>query len=286
MTWERKRLSTAFEEDDVPVFDEIDPLQHHHHSHYSHPHHQHYAATAPLQQHASFPDPVYQHYHHEQPHSAQPQPLFHPHESAYAQQQQQPTPSYAPEGGPWHASARPVEQHLPDGTVGLGLEMSVEELHLAASTSSTIGSDGGGVAPYQVQVQPQLLQTAPPAAFIVPPAGAPAGTVLFVPHGTAPPPHSQPFLPTPQQQQHGILVPSSSLPLAPQPQLDPASSARARLEAEIKAYLRAENRLELGEKTVVVMNPKIAQRSYGTEKRCVSFASVLPPFKLIVLPLL
>ena len=37
-------------------------------------------------------------------------------------------------------------------------------------------------------------------------------------------------------------------------------------------YVRASNRLAFGERTVIVMSSKVAQKSYGTEKRCVALA--------------
>jgi len=37
----------------------------------------------------------------------------------------------------------------------------------------------------------------------------------------------------------------------------------------IDQYVRAPNRLAFGERTVIVMSSKVAQKSYGTEKRCV-----------------
>jgi hypothetical protein len=37
----------------------------------------------------------------------------------------------------------------------------------------------------------------------------------------------------------------------------------------IDMYVRTPNRLALGERTVIVMSSKVAQKSYGTEKRCV-----------------
>jgi recombining binding protein suppressor of hairless len=35
----------------------------------------------------------------------------------------------------------------------------------------------------------------------------------------------------------------------------------------IDQYVRAPNRLAFGERTVIVMSSKVAQKSYGTEKR-------------------
>ena len=37
-------------------------------------------------------------------------------------------------------------------------------------------------------------------------------------------------------------------------------------------YVRTPNRLAFGERTVIVMSSKVAQKSYGTEKRCVALA--------------
>ncbi|KPV75070.1 uncharacterized protein RHOBADRAFT_53968 [Rhodotorula graminis WP1] len=52
----------------------------------------------------------------------------------------------------------------------------------------------------------------------------------------------------------------------------------ARVQREVREYLAADNGMALGEKTVVVMNPKIAQRSYGTEKRLLA----PPPMALLL----
>ena len=37
-------------------------------------------------------------------------------------------------------------------------------------------------------------------------------------------------------------------------------------------YVRTPNRLAFGERTVIVMSSKVAQKSYGTEKRCVALS--------------
>lgn len=39
----------------------------------------------------------------------------------------------------------------------------------------------------------------------------------------------------------------------------------------IKKYINSTNRLMVGERTVMVLNPRIVQRSYGTEKRLVLY---------------
>lgn len=40
-----------------------------------------------------------------------------------------------------------------------------------------------------------------------------------------------------------------------------------KLKAEIRAYLIAENPIAAGEQTVIITTSKVAQKSYGTEKR-------------------
>ena len=37
----------------------------------------------------------------------------------------------------------------------------------------------------------------------------------------------------------------------------------------VEQYIRTSNRLAFGERSVIVMSSKVAQKSYGTEKRCV-----------------
>ena len=44
---------------------------------------------------------------------------------------------------------------------------------------------------------------------------------------------------------------------------------RARCSPYLDQYVRTPNRLAFGERTVIVMSSKVAQKSYGTEKRCV-----------------
>ncbi|GAA5958315.1 hypothetical protein JCM21900_001349 [Sporobolomyces salmonicolor] len=88
---------------------------------------------------------------------------------------------------------------------------------------------------------------------------------------------SQPYL------FYSTQVPAS-MPYAPATemlQLDyeqSAEEARAIRDEEIRRYLRAENKLDVGERTVLVLNPKIAQRSYGTEKRLLA----PPPMALLL----
>lgn len=40
-----------------------------------------------------------------------------------------------------------------------------------------------------------------------------------------------------------------------------------KLKSAIQSYLRADNPIEAGERTVIIMTSKVAQKSYGTEKR-------------------
>lgn len=54
----------------------------------------------------------------------------------------------------------------------------------------------------------------------------------------------------------------------------PASSRTTQLTANaikmkpaIQAYLHADDPIEAGERTVIIMTSKVAQKSYGTEKR-------------------
>ncbi|GAA5916000.1 uncharacterized protein JCM6883_006246 [Sporobolomyces salmoneus] len=41
-------------------------------------------------------------------------------------------------------------------------------------------------------------------------------------------------------------------------------------ESEIRDYIRATDKLQAGERTVLILNPRIAQRSYGTERRLIN----------------
>ena len=45
----------------------------------------------------------------------------------------------------------------------------------------------------------------------------------------------------------------------------------------IDQYIRTPNRLAFGERTVIVMSSKVAQKSYGTEKRYVFIIAFEPP---------
>lgn len=40
-----------------------------------------------------------------------------------------------------------------------------------------------------------------------------------------------------------------------------------KMKPAIQAYLHAHNPIEAGERTVIIMTSKVAQKSYGTEKR-------------------
>ncbi|GAA5862954.1 hypothetical protein JCM8547_003632 [Rhodosporidiobolus lusitaniae] len=203
----------------------------------------------------------------------QPQPGYStPNPQPVQQQQQQqqhsyapPTPTYGPNG--WDSQQQqqlngPVVQHLADGTVGLGLEIGVEELHIAPHAAAT----SGGIAPGIYLDMPgqhaqQQLVLAPESSS----SGHEKGWVSYAPS------HQQQLLQVQQQQQ-----PPQQLV-----QYDSAAGEEARqrrLEGEIRAFLRAENKLEFGQKTVIVMSPKIAQRSYGTEKRLLA----PPPMALLL----
>ena len=70
------------------------------------------------------------------------------------------------------------------------------------------------------------------------------------------------YYPSPAYQQPFDLLP------APPAQHDPNSDLQRGLrEEEIRKYLRATDKLQAGERTVLIFNPRIAQRSYGTERR-------------------
>ncbi|GAA5874429.1 hypothetical protein JCM16303_005851 [Sporobolomyces ruberrimus] len=58
-----------------------------------------------------------------------------------------------------------------------------------------------------------------------------------------------------------------SLPRPPQRINASLEDTRRVRESEIRDYLRATDKLQAGERTVLVLNPRIAQRSYGTERR-------------------
>lgn len=47
------------------------------------------------------------------------------------------------------------------------------------------------------------------------------------------------------------------------------NGARPTHSPYLDQYVRTPNRLAFGERTVIVMSSKVAQKSYGTEKRCV-----------------
>ncbi|GAA5820719.1 hypothetical protein JCM11251_003127 [Rhodosporidiobolus azoricus] len=203
-----------------------------------------------------------------------------------------------------HHQLDPHGQQLPlDGTVGLGLEMGVEELHLNNTSTTPLQSDGvsptafvsggavGGVVGGMVyeyepssgqhqhqhahQLQGPLLHHSQSQPELYQSGGS--SEVLYYPQQQQrQQQHQQSARPTRRQQQnpHQRQHPQQQ----PYPASTDAEQAKSRLEQEIRAYLRAENRLELGEKTVVVMSPKIAQRSYGTEKRLLA----PPPMALLL----
>ncbi|GAA6023559.1 hypothetical protein JCM11491_005344 [Sporobolomyces phaffii] len=58
-----------------------------------------------------------------------------------------------------------------------------------------------------------------------------------------------------------------ALPLPP-PRINASlEDTRRTREREIRDYIRATDKLQAGERTVLILNPRIAQRSYGTERR-------------------
>lgn len=170
---------------------------------------------------------------------------------------------------PMSAHAPSVGVSLQDlDPVGLGLEMGVEEMHLAG----TGGASRGPGAPLSLSAPPSAMLGLAPAAMYDPYGGGPYDLAVQQQQ------HHGGVLQQQQQQAYEDLILASAGSAA---QISRARNVRAsppsaedqheRLQREIEEYLASPNRLELGERTVVVMNPKIAQRSYGTEKRCVTF---------------
>ncbi|BGP16727.1 hypothetical protein JCM10213_009145 [Rhodosporidiobolus nylandii] len=153
------------------------------------------------------------------------------------------------------------EQQLrADGNVGLGLEMGVEEMHLAASSAAVAS---GALAPSafgEGSFGTFDLTTSTPSSSA-------ASTSLSQPYLSRSPSH--PFL----HSSHSMAATGSVASTLSEPE-----DVRRQLEGEIRAYLGSENRMEMGERTVVVMNPRIAQRSYGNEKRLLA----PPPLALLL----
>ncbi|GJN90934.1 hypothetical protein Rhopal_003948-T1 [Rhodotorula paludigena] len=159
--------------------------------------------------------------------------------------------------------------------VGLGLEMGVEDMHLAG----TGGASRGPGAPLSLSAPPSAMLGVAPAAMYDPYGGGPYDLAIQQQQ------HHGGVLQQQQQQAYEDLILASAGSAA---QISRARNLRAsppsaedqheRLQREIEEYLASPNRLELGERTVVVMNPKIAQRSYGTEKRLLA----PPPMALLL----
>ncbi|GAA5910395.1 hypothetical protein JCM6882_007346 [Rhodosporidiobolus microsporus] len=210
---------------------------------------------------------------------------------SYAQQQQQ-KPHAQLQPHPHHPNRHGHGQVPLDGTVGLGLEMGVEEMRLEPGPSPPYGAEGmdgsGGLAPaafgagmayahlqqhqqqhhqHQQQQQP-FLHHSQSHPQLGQQQAASSSSLLYYPQSSHPHPHSTAHShgPAHAHQQNALAYGGD------------ADEAKRRLEDEIRAYLRSENRLELGERTVVVMSPKIAQRSYGTEKRLLA----PPPLALLL----
>ncbi|GAA6056291.1 hypothetical protein JCM3770_006760 [Rhodotorula araucariae] len=136
-----------------------------------------------------------------------------------------------------HASAMSGADTLPPaGTVGLGLEMGVEEMHLEGAAAAVAGevalSAIYGTTRQEAYDPTGVLQAQQQAAY--------AELLLTDARAQS---HAQTERAVRERDRHD------------------------RVQSEIRDYLAAENGMELGEKTVVIMNPKIAQRSYGNEKR-------------------
>ncbi|GAA5896744.1 hypothetical protein JCM8208_007074 [Rhodotorula glutinis] len=159
-------------------------------------------------------------------------------------------PSVGPSGwsvvapaGSLDAAASGAGAGLPlDGTVGLGLEleMGLEEVRLAVA-AACVAPDamyGGG--------------------------GGPGLGASYDPRGV---------LQAQQEAAYQELLVAESHALARHD-----GGQQARVQREVREYLAADNGMALGEKTVVIMAPKIAQRSYGTEKRLLA----PPPMALLL----
>ncbi|GAA5967637.1 hypothetical protein JCM11641_005718 [Rhodosporidiobolus odoratus] len=151
----------------------------------------------------------------------------------------------------------PAMQVPSEGKLGLGLEMNVEEMHLsatAAATAAGIVTPTPFSAPHAQSAALSSLSSIPPSVTST--ASCP---------------------PYPQQTRHDFSSCSGAHATAYESPIDAEEQPR-RLDAEIREYLRSENKLSLGEKTVVIMNPRTAQRSYGTEKRLLA----PPPMSLLL----
>ncbi|BGP25114.1 hypothetical protein JCM10295v2_004034 [Rhodotorula toruloides] len=162
----------------------------------------------------------------------------------------------------------------PFETVGLGLEMGVEEMTLAPPQPPQhpvqVPSPITPVTPANfahqrysssvpVSVDPGEVLYAPPSAFST--ASADVG-----------------ILEQQQQAAYEELFRHQQAELAVSTQQYGVASQQVRLEKEVQEYVHAEDRMALGEKTVVILNPKIAQRSYGNEKRLLA----PPPMALLL----
>uniref|UniRef100_A0A0K3CDC4 BY PROTMAP: gi/472583079/gb/EMS20733.1/ transcription factor [Rhodosporidium toruloides NP11] gi/647397300/emb/CDR40270.1/ RHTO0S05e00430g1_1 [Rhodosporidium toruloides] n=1 Tax=Rhodotorula toruloides TaxID=5286 RepID=A0A0K3CDC4_RHOTO len=162
----------------------------------------------------------------------------------------------------------------PFETVGLGLEIGVEEMHLAPPpppqqqapspitpvTPVDFAHQSYSSASIPVSVDPGEVLYAAPSAFST--TSAEVG-ILEQQQQEA---YDELF----RRQQQGEFAVSR--------QPYGVESQQVRLEKEVQEYVHAEDRMTLGEKTVVILNPKIAQRSYGNEKRLLA----PPPMALLL----
>ncbi|WVQ82977.1 hypothetical protein IAT38_005115 [Cryptococcus sp. DSM 104549] len=63
------------------------------------------------------------------------------------------------------------------------------------------------------------------------------------------------------------LSPLGQPPFSAAPSTSPVNPNPSEMDLMVRQYVQAPNRLALGERKIVVMSPKVGQKSYGTEKR-------------------
>ncbi|BGO91886.1 hypothetical protein JCM10020v2_003542 [Rhodotorula toruloides] len=172
------------------------------------------------------------------------------------------------------AAATSWDVEEPFETVGLGLEMGVEEMHLAPPP------------PPQLQI-PSPITPVTPANFAHQPYSSSSipvsvdpGEVLYAPPSAFSTTSADVGILEQQQQAayDELFRRQQQADFAVSRQQYGVESQQVRLEKEVQEYVHAEDRMALGEKTVVILNPKIAQRSYGNEKRLLA----PPPMALLL----